>query len=111
MEVLGRLEARVLSDAAAWVVMNGDAATLPAQLAAAQSAGVSRVFVHLCAVVDAATMRHPASRRACAPECALTVPAWRVQTLLYKHAYIYSPVCMRAAADFAKSAIWRRGWA
>ena len=30
--------------------------------------------------------------RACAPECALTVPAWRVQTLLYKHAYIYSPV-------------------
>jgi len=39
----------VLSDAAAWVVMNGDAATLPAQFTAAQSAGVSRVFVHLCA--------------------------------------------------------------
>ena len=30
--------------------------------------------------------------RACAPECALTVPAWRVHTLLYKHAYICSPV-------------------
>jgi hypothetical protein len=39
----------VLGDAAAWVVVNGDAATLPAQLSAAQSAGVSRVFVHLCA--------------------------------------------------------------
>ena len=30
----------VLGDAAAWVVVNGDAATLPAQLSAAQSAGV-----------------------------------------------------------------------
>ena len=38
-----------LSGAAAWVVVNGDAAALPAQLEAAKTAGVSRVFVHFCA--------------------------------------------------------------
>ena len=32
--------------------------------------------------------------RACAPECALTVPAWRVQTLRYKHAYICPPASL-----------------
>ena len=32
--------------------------------------------------------------RACAPECALTVPAWRVHPLqcMYEYTYIYSPV-------------------
>ena len=30
--------------------------------------------------------------RACAPECALTVPAWRVHPLQCMYTYIYSPV-------------------
>lgn len=36
-----------------WVVVNADATALPAQIAAAKNAGISRVFIHLCAA-DAA---------------------------------------------------------
>ena len=45
-----------LGDASTWVCCNADEAALPAQLAAAQSAGVGRVFIHASGAVDTAAI-------------------------------------------------------
>ena len=44
--------AAALKGASAWVAVNADVASLPAQLAAAQEAGVARAFVHVSADAD-----------------------------------------------------------